>query len=42
MLIFNIMEWRVTHVENFLSEIATFSQLWAYLNVTQAKQIITS
>ena len=29
------------HVENFLCRIATFSQFWVYLNVTQAKQMIS-
>ena len=33
---------RVTHVENFLSQIATFSQVTSlYLNVTEVKQMIS-
>ena len=29
------------HVENFLSQIATFPQFYVYLNVIQAKQMIS-
>ena len=36
---FLVLEWRATHVENFLSQIATFSQFHVYLNVTQAKRM---
>ena len=32
----------MTCVENYLSQIATFSQFQVYLNVTQAKQMISS
>ena len=31
----------MTHLENFLSRIATFSQCQVYLNVTQAKRVIS-
>ena len=38
----NLLRWNDVppHVENFSSQIATFSQFSVYINVTQAKQMI--
>ena len=36
----NLSRWCVTHVENICPEIATFSQLYAYRDTTQTKQML--